>query len=106
MCTKVHAVRTVLITGASSGFGAVAARRFAALGDRVIAAARRTDRLLDLAKELGSDVLLPITLDVRDRASVEQLPATLPPDFAEVDILVNNAGLALGLGPAQEADLG
>ena len=106
MCTKVHAVRTVLITGASSGFGAVAARRFAALGDRVIAAARRTDRLLDLAKELGSDVLLPITLDVRDRASVEQLPATLPPDFAEVDILVNNAGLALGLAPAQEADLG
>jgi 3-hydroxy acid dehydrogenase / malonic semialdehyde reductase len=106
MCTKVHAVRTVLITGASSGFGAVAARRFAALGDRVIAAARRTDRLLDLAKELGSDVLLPVTLDVRDRASVEQLPATLPPDFAEVDILVNNAGLALGLGPAQEADLG
>jgi 3-hydroxy acid dehydrogenase / malonic semialdehyde reductase len=99
-------VRTVFITGASSGFGAVAARRYAALGDRVIAAARRTDRLRDLAKELGPDVLLPLTLDVRDRAGVGQAVATLPPDFAEVDILVNNAGLALGLEPAQEADAG
>jgi 3-hydroxy acid dehydrogenase / malonic semialdehyde reductase len=99
-------VRTVLITGASSGFGVAAARRFAALGDRVIAAARRTDRLRDLAKELGPEVLLPLTLDVRDRASVERITATLPPDFAEVDILVNNAGLALGLEPAQDADVG
>ncbi|HUB22504.1 MAG TPA: SDR family oxidoreductase [Streptosporangiaceae bacterium] len=98
-------MRTVFITGASSGFGAVAARRFVAGGDRVIATARRTGRLHDLAKELGPDVLLPLTLDVRDRAGVEQAVATLPPDFAEVDILVNNAGLALGLEPAQEADV-
>jgi 3-hydroxy acid dehydrogenase/malonic semialdehyde reductase len=102
----VHRVRTVLITGASSGFGLAAARRFAASGDRIIAAARRTERLLDLAKELGSDVLLPLTLDVRDWAGVEQAVATLPAGFAEVDILVNNAGLALGLEPAQEADVG
>ena len=99
-------MRTVFITGASSGFGAAAARRFVAGGNRVVATARRTDRLHDLAKELGPDVLLPLTLDVRDRASVEQAVATLPPDFAEVDILVNNAGLALGLEPAQEADVG
>ncbi len=98
-------MRTVFITGASSGFGAAAARRFVAGGDRVVATARRTDRLHDLAKELGPDVLLPLTLDVRDRASVEQIVATLPPDFAEVDILVNNAGLALGLERAQEADV-
>ena len=105
-CIKVHGVQTVFITGASSGFGAAAARRFAARGDRVIAAARRTDRLRDLAKELGPGLLLPLTLDVRDRASVEQATATLPSDFAEVDILVNNAGLALGLEAAQEADVG
>jgi 3-hydroxy acid dehydrogenase/malonic semialdehyde reductase len=97
-------VRIVLITGASSGFGAAAARRFAARGDRVIAAARRADRLASLAKELGPDVLLPLTLDVRDRAAVERLPGELPAGFADVDILVNNAGLALGLEPAQEAD--
>ncbi len=98
-------MRTVFITGASSGFGAAAARRFAARGDRVIAAARRTDRLRSLADELGPGVLLPLTLDVRDRASVERVAASLPEYFAEVDILVNNAGLALGLEPAQEADL-
>jgi 3-hydroxy acid dehydrogenase / malonic semialdehyde reductase len=98
-------VRTVFITGASSGFGAAAARRFAARGDRVIAAARRTDRLRSLADELGPGVLLPLTLDVRDRAGVERVAASLPEEFAEVDILVNNAGLALGLEPAQEADL-
>jgi 3-hydroxy acid dehydrogenase / malonic semialdehyde reductase len=98
-------VRTVFITGASSGFGTATARKFVARGDRVVAAARRTDRLRDLAKELGPDVLLPLTLDVRDRASVEETAASLPADFAEVDILVNNAGLALGLEPAQEADV-
>jgi 3-hydroxy acid dehydrogenase/malonic semialdehyde reductase len=99
-------VRTVLITGASSGFGAAAARRFAARGDRVIAAARRAERVASLAKELGPGVLLPLTLDVRDRAAVERLPGELPAEFAEVDILVNNAGLALGLEPAQAADAG
>jgi len=99
------AVRTVFITGASSGFGAAAARRFAARGDRVVAAARRTERLRSLAGELGPGVLLPLTLDVQDRSSVERVPAELPPDFAEVDILVNNAGLALGLEPAQQAEL-
>jgi 3-hydroxy acid dehydrogenase / malonic semialdehyde reductase len=98
-------VRTVLITGASSGFGTEAARRFAARGDRVVAAARRTGRLEALAAELGPDLLLPVTLDVRDRASVERLPGALPEKFAAIDILVNNAGLALGLKPAQEADL-
>jgi 3-hydroxy acid dehydrogenase / malonic semialdehyde reductase len=98
-------VRTVLITGASSGFGAASARRFAARGDRVVAAARRTERLEALASELGPDLLLPVTLDVRDEASVARLPAALPEKFAAVDILVNNAGLALGLAPAQEADV-
>jgi 3-hydroxy acid dehydrogenase / malonic semialdehyde reductase len=98
-------VRTVFITGASSGFGAAAARRFASRGDRVIAAARRTGRLSDLAREFGPGVVLPLTLDVRDRASVERVASTLPPDFADVDILVNNAGLALGLEPAHEADV-
>ena len=92
------------VTGASSGFGAAVTRRFAAAGARVVAAARRADRLKDLAAELGPR-LLPVTLDVRDRTAVNDTVAALPPDFAAVDVLVNNAGLALGLGPAQEADL-
>jgi 3-hydroxy acid dehydrogenase / malonic semialdehyde reductase len=98
-------VRTVFITGASSGFGMAAARRFAARGDRIVAAARRAERLRSLAGELGRDVVLPLTLDVRDRAGVERVITGLPADFAQVDILVNNAGLALGLEPAQQADL-
>ena len=95
---------TVFVTGASSGFGAAVARRFAGGGARVIAAARRADRLKDLAAELGSR-LLPVTLDVRDRAAVADVVAGLPGEFARIDVLVNNAGLALGLGPAQDADL-
>jgi 3-hydroxy acid dehydrogenase / malonic semialdehyde reductase len=95
---------TVFVTGASSGFGAAIARRFAASGARVIASARRAERLKDLAGELGSSVL-PVTLDVRDRAAVFAAVSDLPAEFAEVDVLVNNAGLALGQDPAQAADL-
>ena len=95
---------TVFITGASSGFGAAIARRFAASGVRVVAAARRSDRLKDLAAELGPR-LLPVTLDVRDRAAVAEVTGGLPAEFAQIDVLVNNAGAALGLSPAQDADL-
>jgi 3-hydroxy acid dehydrogenase/malonic semialdehyde reductase len=95
---------TVFVTGASSGFGAAVARRFAAEGARVVATARRSDRIRDLAAELGPRVL-PLTLDVRDRAEVAAAVAGLPAEFAAIDLLVNNAGLALGLNPAQDADL-
>lgn len=96
--------RTVFVTGASTGFGAAIVRRFAAGGARVVASARRADRLADLADELGPSVL-PLELDVRDRAAVDQAIRSLPPAFADVDVLVNNAGLAKGLEPAQQADL-
>jgi 3-hydroxy acid dehydrogenase/malonic semialdehyde reductase len=95
---------TVLVTGASSGFGAATARRFATEGFRVVAAARRTERIKDLASEFG-DRVHPITLDVRDRGAVADAIEAIPAEFAEIDVLVNNAGLALGMGPAQEADL-
>ena len=95
---------TILVTGASSGFGAAIARRFATAGSRVVAAARRPDRLKDLAAELGPQ-LLPVPLDVRDRGAVADVIGGLPAQFAEIDVLVNNAGAALGLSPAQDADL-
>jgi 3-hydroxy acid dehydrogenase/malonic semialdehyde reductase len=94
----------VLVTGASAGFGAALVRRFVSSGARVVAAARRTERLAALAGELG-DAVLPIELDVRDRAAVAAAIAGLPAPFAAVDVLVNNAGLALGLEPAPRADL-
>ncbi len=92
----------VFVTGASAGFGEAIARIFVKNGHRVIATARRKDRLDALAAELG-DALLPLELDVRDGAAVAAVPAALPPEFAAVDVLVNNAGLALGLEPAQRA---
>ena len=94
----------VFVTGASSGFGAAVARRFAADGARVIAAARRTDRLQDLKDEFGAQIL-PMQLDVRDRDRVAAQVTGLPEEFKAIDLLVNNAGLALGLNPAQDADL-
>jgi 3-hydroxy acid dehydrogenase / malonic semialdehyde reductase len=97
-------INTVFVTGASSGFGAAVARRFAADGARVVVSARRVDRVKDLAAELGPRVL-PIALDVRDRPAVAAAVEALPEEFRAVDVLVNNAGLALGLGPAQDADL-
>ena len=96
--------RTAFVTGASNGFGAAIVRRFAAEGVRVVALARRQDRLAGLAAELGGSVL-PVRLDVRDRAAVQDVVAALPAEFAEIDVLVNNAGLAKGLNPAQDADL-
>jgi 3-hydroxy acid dehydrogenase / malonic semialdehyde reductase len=98
----VTAARTVLITGASAGFGTSIARRFAADGARVVVSARRGDRIAALAGELG-DRALALELDVRNRAAVERAIAALPPAFAEIDVLVNNAGLARGLEPAQRA---
>src|SRR5690606_22277308 len=93
----------VFVTGASAGFGAQIVRSFAADGARVIAAARRFDRVEALAGGLG-DRVLPLELDVRDRAAVDAAVTALPAEFAGVDVLVNNAGLALGMAPAHEAD--
>jgi len=82
----------VFVTGASAGFGAAIARAFVKGGHRVVATARRKDRLQALADELG-DALLPYELDVRDRAAVEAVPASLPAEFAALDVLVNKASL-------------
>ena len=97
--------RVAFVTGASSGFGAAIARRYAGGGVRVLATARRVDRLAALVDEFGEDLIFVSGLDVRDRAAIEQLLSSLPRAFAEVDVLVNNAGLALGLEPAQDANL-
>jgi 3-hydroxy acid dehydrogenase / malonic semialdehyde reductase len=94
-----------LVTGASSGIGEAVARRYAAAGVRVIAAARREERLAGLVDDFGEDLIFVSVLDVRDLAAIERLLTSLPAPFAEIDVLVNNAGLALGLEPAQDAVL-
>jgi 3-hydroxy acid dehydrogenase / malonic semialdehyde reductase len=97
--------RVAFVTGASSGLGAAIARRFAGADVRVVAAARRAERLDELVAEFGEETVRPVVLDVRDRSAVEQVTQSLQPPFAPVDVLVNNAGLALGLDAAQNASL-
>jgi 3-hydroxy acid dehydrogenase/malonic semialdehyde reductase len=96
--------RTVFVTGASSGFGAAIARRYAVDGARVVAAARRVDRIEELAAATGGRVL-PLALDVRDGEAVRRAIADLPDEYTGIDVLVNNAGLAKGLEPAHRTDL-
>jgi 3-hydroxy acid dehydrogenase/malonic semialdehyde reductase len=91
----------VLVTGATSGFGAAIARRFALEGHRVIAIGRRRERLDGLVRELAGQFVHPVVLDVRDRAAINAALAALPPELAAIDLLVNNVGLE----PAFEADL-
>ena len=97
--------KTVLITGASAGFGEACARKFAGPENRLILAARRLEKLETLQKELADTESHIVQLDVRDRKSVTEILTGLPEPFQNIDILINNAGLALGLGPAYEADL-
>ncbi len=97
-------MKTILVTGATAGFGAAFARRFVADGHRVIATGRRVERLAALAEELG-ERLLPMALDVTDKAAVAGFVDSLPEGWRQIEVLVNNAGLALGLCPAWEADL-
>jgi 3-hydroxy acid dehydrogenase/malonic semialdehyde reductase len=97
-------MKIVFVTGATAGFGAAIARRFAVAGSRVIAAGRRRQRLDPLRTEFGERIHA-VELDVRDRHAVSAAVAALPSEFAEIDVLVNNAGLAVGLEPAWAADL-
>lgn len=100
--------RTVLITGASAGFGEAMARRFAELQCRLVLVARRAERLEALKAELEAEFKAAVhvrRLDMRDLEAVAALPGSLPPGFAEVDILVNNAGLALGVATVEMQDV-
>jgi 3-hydroxy acid dehydrogenase / malonic semialdehyde reductase len=96
---------TVLVTGATSGFGAVIARRFAESGSRVIALGRRGERLEQLQAAYGKERVHMLRVDVADRIAVGKAMAALPSGLRDIDCLINNAGLALGLHPAHEASL-
>jgi NADP-dependent 3-hydroxy acid dehydrogenase YdfG len=93
-----------VVTGASSGIGAATARRLAAEGFQVVAAARRTDRLEALVKEIGPDATA-VTCDVTSDDSVARLAATVTGLGAPVTLLVNNAGGARGLDPVAQASV-
>jgi serine 3-dehydrogenase len=94
--------KTILITGATAGFGEAAARKFVHGGWRVIGTGRRGERLRALQEELG-DAFLPQEIDMRDRAAVESV-ADLSPPWNGIDLLLNNAGLAPATDPLPDTD--
>ena len=98
--------KVAFITGATSGFGAACARRFAADGWRLVLCGRRQERLDAVQTEVAEAVPVhAFPLDVCDEAAVNAAVAALPTEFAEIDLLINNAGLALGLEPAHRCDM-
>ena len=94
--------KTILITGATAGFGEAAARKFVSGGWRAIGTGRRGDRLKKLQDDLG-EAFLPLEIDMRDREAVESL-AKLSPSWSEIDLLLNNAGLAPPTDPLPYTD--
>mgnify|MGYP001070844293 CR=1 FL=1 len=82
----------VLVTGATAGFGECITRRFIQQGHKVIATGRRQERLQELKDELGDNLYIA-QLDVRNRAAIEEMLASLPAEWCNIDILVNNAGI-------------
>jgi len=95
---------TVLITGATSGFGADTARRFAQAGAKVIGTGRRQERLDALKKELGANCHT-LNFDVTDNKATVKALESLPAEFKKINVVVANAGGALGLEPGHEANL-
>jgi NADP-dependent 3-hydroxy acid dehydrogenase YdfG len=93
--------RIAVVTGASSGIGEATARGLVKAGFKVVLGARREDRLMAVARELGG---LGLLLDVRDRGSIQAFVDAITAEYGQVEILVNNAGLAAGLQPLAEGN--
>ncbi len=100
--------KTILITGATSGFGKACARSFAHEGHRLILTGRRADRLATEAHNLlamyGVEVLT-LNFDVRNRDAVKKAIDGIPSEWRSIDILINNAGLAAGSDLLQDGDI-
>ena len=95
-------MKTILITGATAGFGEAAVRKFVSGGWNAIGTGRRGERLKKLQEELG-DAFLPLEVDMRDREAVEGL-ARLSGGWGEIDLLLNNAGLAPPTDPLSDTE--
>lgn len=106
MTKKTSALKTALITGATSGIGRATAERFAAAGIRLILCGRRQERLTVIAEALGKQTdVCTLNFDVRSKEAVETALQSLPNTFLPIDILVNNAGNAHGLDTIDEGSL-
>jgi 3-hydroxy acid dehydrogenase / malonic semialdehyde reductase len=97
-------VKTILITGATSGFGEASAHLLAQHGHRLILTGRRNERLIALKNELSHTDVITLCFDVRDEIAVKQALDSLPQEWKTIDVLINNAGLASGLARIQDGD--
>ncbi len=100
--------KTILVTGATSGFGKAIATRFAQNGYTVCITGRREERLAELKTELEKEYrikVVTLVFDVRDRKQVEAAITNLKSQIDRIDILVNNAGLAAGLATIDEGSI-
>jgi NADP-dependent 3-hydroxy acid dehydrogenase YdfG len=97
--------RVVIVTGASSGIGEATAIALASEGAKVVAVARRSNRLEALAEQIRDQggTLHPLTADVADEAQIRDVIAKTQDQFGRIDSLINNAGVML-LGPIDGAD--
>lgn len=101
--------KIVFITGASAGIGASCAEVFAREGYNLLLAARRADRIEELAARLSAAYQIDthlLTLDVRNSDAVFSAFDNLPTAWKKIDVLINNAGLSQGLDPIHEGDIG
>lgn len=94
----------IFITGASAGFGEAISRKFVKEGHKVLGLARREEKLQKIQNELGKNFHF-IACDANDIEKIKVALEKLPKEFQEIDVLINNAGLALGLDPAQKANI-
>jgi NADP-dependent 3-hydroxy acid dehydrogenase YdfG len=98
-------MKTILITGATSGFGEASANLFANNNWNIIITGRRKDRLEKLESDLKSTYnidVLALHFDVRNADEVKSAVSSLKDEWKNIDVLLNNAGLAVGRGPIQE----
>lgn len=96
-------MKTILITGATSGIGKSTAELLAAQGNRIIICGRRADALLVLSTQLSTITeVITLQFDVRNLLEVENAINSLPANWKKIDVLINNAGNAHGLEPLSE----
>ncbi|MCC6252089.1 MAG: SDR family oxidoreductase [Bacteroidia bacterium] len=102
---KPKTLKTILITGATSGIGEACATLFAKNGYQIIITGRRKERLENLEKLLHSKYnssVHSLNFDIAKHEECKKAIESLPDEFKNIDVLINNAGLAAGLSPIQE----
>ena len=99
-------MKTILITGATSGIGLAAARKLANSKNNLILCGRRQHKLDEISEELSKSVnVLSLCFDISNKNEVNRLLNGLPEQFSAIDILINNAGNAHGLDTIQDGSL-